>query len=414
MVSLSKRWIGAELSMIEKELACNKIYENIGFVKYDTPDGCYFYLHPSPFLPTAKHEIYYAPVSPPPENQFVEVEVCDIIPQFLDKSRKKFVYIKKISSWKPFDPTTLAAKRKILDFREIIDFFTYPYKGESDIVQEIAVCSALFSFSSPPIRYNIGGIKSAIFGKQYQWDLFQRPLKIIPKDFMKITSDYYYYSVSEMYRCIRKSTGEVNQAILKPEKMISDIPIVIEDMSQRKFLKGDGENYDTTSNIVTSYLLDALLLRPKSSETIEKMMHDAVYELRDEYFSAGQRPFNQNIGDAIPKLASSYARLQASSDIRTEDVKYIVDLWSSMFRRAEKISSYPMKISHIYELTADARRFYFECYDVFGADYNIPLAEAMEALNVDPIDFELAIDSLVEKGYCKRSRNSIMLLEPYK
>lgn len=412
-MALDSRWIGAELSVVERAIACDTEYENVGYVQYDTRDGHYFFLHPSPFLPTARKEIYYAPTSPPPEHEFVEVEVSERTPVFLDRACKDHLYVKTISGWKPFDIIPLATRRKDLDFMEIIDFFTYPYKGEADIVQEIATCSTLFAFSSPPITGETGGIKTAVFGKNYQWDLFQRPLKIIPPEFRRIRSEY-YYSISETDRPVRKSGGEVNQAVLRPEKVVSDLPIVIDEVSRRRCSPGHRENQGVEAGVILAQVLDGLLLKPGAPEGIEKMMHEAIYSLRDEYFSAGQVPFNQNIGDAVPRLASSYARLQASPDIRKEDVRYVVDMWSSMFQRAEKISSYPMKTHHMYELTGEGRRVYFECYDVFGADYTIPIVEAMDAVTVDPVDFELALDSLVEKGYCKRSRDAIMLLEPYR
>ncbi|QSZ68130.1 hypothetical protein RJ40_11805 [Methanofollis aquaemaris] len=189
---------------------------------------------------------------------------------------------------------------------------------------------------------------------------------------------------------------------------------MIDEIARRRFSKGHHENQDVETGVIIAQVLDGLLLKPEPSESIGKMMSNVIYELRDEYLSAGQVPIKQNIGDGIPKLASSYARLQSNPEIRKEDVKYVFDMWSSMFKRAAKISSYPMKTHHMYELTGEGRRVYFECYDVFGAEYNIPIVEAMDAVTVDPVEFELAIDSLVEKGYCRRSRDSIVLLEPYR
>ena len=56
---LYDRWPGSELSVLEKELIFHR--ENTGFVEYDTKDGKYFYLHPSPFLNSPKREIFCAP-----------------------------------------------------------------------------------------------------------------------------------------------------------------------------------------------------------------------------------------------------------------------------------------------------------------------------------------------------------------
>ena len=117
---LTDRWMGAELSVVERELACNKKYANVDYVIYNSKWGEYFFLHPSPFFPTPKNEIYHTSGSPPPEYQFVEVEVSDEKNKCLDKKREKWIKIREVSNWKPFDPTPLARRKKILDFREIM------------------------------------------------------------------------------------------------------------------------------------------------------------------------------------------------------------------------------------------------------------------------------------------------------
>ncbi|HUU75927.1 MAG TPA: hypothetical protein VMW63_07530 [Methanoregulaceae archaeon] len=412
-MSLNDRWIGSELSVVERELACNEKYANIGFVQYDTKDGKYFYLHPSPFLKTCKKEIYHTESSPPPEHQFVEVDILDEKTLVFDKYADNWVKLKEINNWKLFDPAPLVQRRKLLDFREIIEYFTYPFKGEAEEVNEIAGCSSLFVFSSPPIRENMGGIKSAIYGKLYQWDLFRKPLGIIPPEFRKVKSEYYYY-ISKIERDFTKSKGEMNLAILKPEKTISDIPIVIGNVSKKDISRDYLDVLKIESNIITAHMLDSLLLVPKPNKTVEDMMYQAIYDLREECYSAGQRPYIQNIGDAIPKLASAYARLKSSHEIKSEDVRYVIDLWFSMRRKAEKLQSYPMKVSHMYELTTEGRQVYFKCYDTFGADSKISINEALKATMLDPIEFKLQLDSLIEKGYCIQTGNYIRLLEPYK
>ncbi len=330
-----------------------------------------------------------------------------------DKYGEKWIKLKEIKNWKHFDISVFSQRRKILDFVEIIEYFKYPFRGDEDEVEEIAGCSSLYAFSSPPIRENIGGIKSAIFGKNYQWDLFKKPFSIIPPEFQKSRSEFYYY-ISKIERDFTKSKGEMNLAILKPEKTISDIPIVIENVAKKSIPKDQLDNLKIESNVVTGHLLDSLLLKPRPTPAVEEIMHQAIYDIRDECYSAGLKPYIQNIGDAIPKLAASYARLQSSIEIKSEDARYVIDLWFSMRRKAEKLQTYPMKISHMYELTTEGRQMYFKCYDTFGADSEIPINDALTATNLDPIEFKLQLDSLIEKGYCIQTGNQIRLLEPYK
>ena len=360
-----------------------------------------------------KREVYFTESLPPPEHQFVEVQIIDEQTVVTDKNADNWVKFKKIDEWKIFDPTPLVQRRKLLDFLEIIEYFKFTFRGEGDDVEEIAGCSSLFAFSSPPIRENLGGIKSAIYGKDYQWDLFRKPLGIIPSEFQKIKSEYYYY-ISKNERDFSKSNGELNIAILKPEKTISDIPIVVENVSRNDISKDHLNDLQVESNVITAHMLDALLLKPKPNKAVEDLMYQAINDLREECYSAGQRPYVQNIGDAIPKLASAYARLQSSPKIKSEDVRFVVDLWFSMRRKAEKLQSYPMKLSHRYELTTEGRQMYFKCYDVFGADSDIFINDALKATRLDPVEFKLQLDSLIEKGYCIQIGNHIRLLEPYK
>lgn len=411
-MSLTRRSRGYEMSVVERELVFNDKYSNVGFVKYDTKEGDYFYLHPSPFLRTFRNEIYHISDSPPPECQFIEAKVVDdnIIP--LSNSGET-ITVKEVSSWKFFDPTPLAQRRKLLDFEEVIEYFTHPLKGEETVVEEIAWCASLFAFSSPPITDEVGGIKTAVYGKNYQWELFRRPLKCIPFEFLKPSSDYYYY-ISKTERNPGKTSGEINLAIFQPERLLSDIPIIFENISERKFSRDGSQPLKEEAGIITAYLLDALLLKPTFSDKIEDMMHDAVYRLRDEYYSSGQRAYHQNIGDALPKLASAYARLRASPDITQEDVNHVMDLWFTMYRKAKNLPFYPATVSDLYLFSGDSRKVYVILQDVYGSDCWIPLDEAIEATGMDEIEVNIAIDTLVEKGYCRRKAGHIMLLDKYR
>jgi len=411
-MGLTDREFGFELSVVEKELIFTEKYANTGFVQYDTRKGDYFFLHPSPFLKTPKREIYHIFGSPPPEHRFVELEIVDEKQKTLDNSGNTWINVKEAENWRLFDPSPLAEKRKIMDYREIIEFFTYPYKGEEESVEEIAGCSSLFAFSSPPDDNLSGGINSAILGKDSQWNLFNKPLKIIPNEFRRFNTDYFYY-ISKIEKDFTKTSIENNIAIHRPKNLLSDLPIIILDETQKKLSRQYNEQIEIESKIITAHLLDALLLQPHATKKVEKLMYEKIIEMREEYYSAGLLPFNQNIGGAVPKLASSYCRLQSSSNIDKEDVDFVVDLWVSMRQRAEKLADSPMKHNHMLELASDSRTVFLKLYDIIGADTEISMADAVRELRMDPEEFELAVDSLINKGYCVRRNNFITLLEPY-
>ena len=412
-MSLFNRTIGSELSQIERALLFDKKYPNVGYVEYYPKSKEYFFLQPSPFLKRPEKELYYCTQFPPPQNHiFIETHVVEETSVSLGTSEDRWIPLKIIDRWQPFDPSVLAARRKTMDFLEIIDYFTRYYKGESDSVNEIAGCTSLFAVSAPPKEQTCGGIKSAILSRDHQWNLFNKSLQVLPPELRKLTSDYYYY-ISKVEKEISKTTGETNIAIQRPKKLLSDIPIVILDESPKKISKEFQDQLEIEAKIITPNLLDALLIRPQSTRKVEKLMINEIHKMREECYSAGLMPFNQNMG-AIPKLASSYCRLQSSTDIRSEDVHYVTDLWFEMWRRAEQIESSPMKTSHMLELTGDARKIFLKLYDIFGAETEISMAEAIRETNLEALDLELAVDSLENKGYGIRKEKSFILLEPYK
>jgi hypothetical protein len=405
-MSLFERWRGCELSVLEKELIFNK--DNTGFVRYDTKDGKYFFLHPSPFLNSPKNEIFFAEsCQPPAEHTFVEVEVASENHVLVEKDEA--VTVKSISSWKPFDPGPLAERRKIMDYEEVIYHFTHLYRGEEDTLHQVATCSALYALSSPPLVNTVGGINAAVLGKKHQWDLFKESMSVIPRDFLKPNFPYYYYISDRERPKVSDQTEEINLAILKPERYVMDIPLVIEDTTPNRLAKADRELIDEGEMLVTSYLLDALLIKPDPG-TVEKTITDAVYTLREEFKRAGYSVYKQNLGDAVPKLSSSIARLQRASKVTPADVKSVVDLWLDMHWKATKIYTSPLKVARRYELTGDARKLYVEMQEAYGQEYWISMQEAMAKTTLHPEEFLAALDSLVFSGFAMRNPNAVKML----
>lgn len=410
-MSLYDREIGALLSRVEWSLTFDDKYSDTGFVKYLTKDGKYFELRPSPFLENKKSSIYCAgELTPPPQHDFVQNNV--IKEDGISKSNTYPIKsIKTIDNWKLFDPTPLAEMRASIDREEITDFFSKKYLGDKDLVNAIIECSLLYSFSSPPSSLNSGGVNTAVFGRKYQWNFFKFPLRIIPHEMKRESSDYYYY-ISEKERKINPvKSKERSFALFKPEKKFSDIPIVLDGTSERNFSKDYRENLNESSKIITAYLLDSLLLKPKSSKNVQDLMFKSVYELNEDYKHSGHTAYNQNLGDAIPKLAAAHARFNHNSKIDEKYVKNVMELWADMHYRTVKYCRTPSKIAKLYELSGDARKLYIDLNETYGVDYNIPIKEAFETAPIIYEDFILSVDSLNEKGFCIKGRDTIRLIE---
>jgi hypothetical protein len=412
-MSLYNRETGALLSEVERELIFSDRYADTGYVSYLKKGGSYFELRPSPFLENKKTSIYCSgDAAPPPEKIFISAEVIaeDKISSPSDSPVRS---IKTIGGWKPFDPTPLAEKRKIMDHEEILYYFSEIFRGEEELVNEIATCSILYSFSSPKQSDVYGGVSTAVLGRKHQWDNFKFPLRVIPAEMKRMDSYYYYYISEKEKKISRVKGGERSFAILKPEKSVSDLPVVLDETEGADFRKDYRERLNESAEIITPYILDSLLLKPKSTKKVQKEIAELVYELSEDYKKAGRVAYRQNLGDAIPRLSSAYARFRHNSKVIGDDAKTVFGLWLDMHHRATKYYRTPLKIAEIYELSGDARKLYIDLNEIYGADYNIPIEEAFELTTLNYEDFMLSADTLCQKGFCIRSRDFIRLVEQY-
>ena len=106
-----------------------------------------------------------------------------------------------------------------------------------------------------------------------------------------------------------------------------DIPIVIEDISINRNYGVQKDDIEDNRKFITAYLIDSLMIKPNPMETVVRQVTDVVYEIRDEYLRSGISPYRQNLGDAIPKLSASIARLHLDKEVKPDYVKKVIDLW---------------------------------------------------------------------------------------
>src|SRR5690606_38884841 len=122
----------------------------------------------------------------------------------------------------------LVTKRGLISSDEVRHYFTMPYLGEEERVESVALCSALYAVSSPPLLEEKGGIYAAILGKKKPWLGFKKSLAIIPREFRQNTSPY-YYAISEQEKKVEnKRAEEINLAYHNPEQIPMHIPVVLD------------------------------------------------------------------------------------------------------------------------------------------------------------------------------------------
>ena len=313
-----------------------------------------------------------------------------------------------------YDISDVARRKKLIDYEQIIDYFTYPYRAKEDIKERIATCAALYAFSSPPITNEVGGVNTAVLSKKTHWDAFKKPMKIIPDEFFTINSKF-FYCISEKEKIYpQTNSDEINLAFLRPEKLMADIPIVIENLSLKGISRIEKDDIEDRKKFITSYLLDSLIIAPNPMESIEKIVTNAVYDIRDEYLRSGISPYRQNLGDAVPKLTASISRLHLDPFPKSEHVKKVVDLWKEMHRKVKHRMGDSLPISKYYELSDNTRMLYTELHDTYGKEYSIPLQDVLKITSLkNDSDFNHALNELVERGHAIRDRKGIKLLEKW-
>jgi hypothetical protein len=411
-MTLKNRIYGHSLSAIEKELIFSR--EDTGFVRQIHASGAVFYLDPSPFLQTPKREVYIAHCPPPENGTLIKASVSAVKQDTMkDRYGHYTLVVKYVDSWSPVDPNTLVTKRGILSPEEIHDYFTKPYLGEEEVVDGIALCSALYAVSSPPLLEEKGGVTAAILGKRKPWLGFKKSLNIIPREFRQVTSPF-YYTISEHEKKVENTNAdEINLAYLNPGQLPMHIPVVLEEVGVRPS-PGYSLDMQSLNPMVTAFILDSLIIKPEIPRSLESYVTDTFHTVVEEFKGSGWVPYKQNFSSLVPRLSLSFARYHAHLKLSKKDVTCAVDLWSDMYYRAKKVVSTQYEVSRLYRLDDRSRRLYLDLVDSYGLEIPIPLQEVRRQITSfrNEWDFEEALDTLNRYGLLiKPEHDSIKILD---
>lgn len=327
--SLKNREYGFEFSGTEYSLIFE--HDNMGFVRFDGRSKKTFFLDPSPFLPTPKKEKYILEKCQPPENgeliRVTSLETETVVRQNFGLFNN--VVIKYVRAWEKINPNKLI-HRKILHTDEFIDFFKLPYVGISDHVEPISHCLALYCISSPSIgSNNKGGIDTAMLTHKTQWSAFKNLMSIIPNNFKKSPSTY-FYGIMENEKNIQPANSlEVSRAFKNPTDLFVHIPVTLNvELKNKEHYK---ENMDFQIPMMRSHLLDALLFQPKIQSNVESHIIEILYDMIDKVESAKTMTYKQDLGNVAQKLSSAFARLDFSEKVTKENIKESKSVWEDMF-----------------------------------------------------------------------------------
>ncbi len=397
-MALKNRIYGHTLSTIEKELIFSR--EDTGYVRAIHSSGRVFYLDPSPFLPTPRREVYVAECPPPDAGTLVEATVTSVDTEIMkDRGGYFTLTVKHVGAWAPFDPNSLGCPARVLSNEEIREFFTKPYRGEGDVVEEIALCSALYAVSCPPVLGERGGVYAAILGKKKPWTGFKRSMGIIPGEFRDTASPYYYHIATKEDRVKNVNAREINLAYLNPERMPMHIPVVLDEIEVRSS-KESSLDLQSLSPMVTAFVLDSVLIQPTIPAGLDACVTDAIHSVIDDFKGAGYVPYQQNFDTLVPRLSLAFARLQSHLTLSRKDVTMAVDIWSDMFYRAKRVVTDQYEVSRLYRLDDKARRLYLDLVSAFELEEPIPLSDVRAQVTSfkDSDSFEEALATLNQHG----------------
>jgi len=411
-MSLQDRTWGEEFSVIERELLFNSKYENAGYVKHISSNNKYFYLNPSPYK-SVDNVIFFAESGGRPEQGgWVEVRVTSE-EKIFDRSHDRYVTFKGISGWKPFDPYPLLGHGRLTESWQFKCFFEFPFKGDKDSIEQLSECCSLYALSSPPIAHTTGGVDTAVLGRKYLWDHFRNTMKVLPSEFFKASSRYYYLIADSEKRISKNNSEETSQAIYYPKETAVHIPIVIENVSLKMKAREFQEYVAEERRLIIPYIMESLFIKP-DVENVRERIVDAIDEMKAHFEKKGRAPYIQNLGGAATTLSASTARLYSHKKVQSQDINNTVDLWKEAYNRAIYIFGSPLSPEKRIRYTDDTSQLYDELCGAFGLDNWVPIRECLKVTKLDPIDFGLALESLEVSGSLVRVKNDIMILKKTK
>jgi hypothetical protein len=347
-----------------------------------------------------------------PEGRLVEVTVeSEEMDRWHDGAGPYNLLVKTISNWKELPPEDIIRiRQRVVSKEDIRQYFTLPYHGEEDHVDQVATCSLLYTLSSPPCSPEVGGVSAAVIARKGQWTGFHRSLTPVPRDFRRSSSSYFYDIVAIEAQRRASSNREVSRAYLNPERTAMHIPLVLGDVDilhPKQF----SLDIDSLAPYIRGILLDALTTKPEIPDYLRKDIEEATRRLREDFLGTGYVPYRQDFGDVVTRLSLAATRSSIISGGSTKPtratVRKVVDLWEDMFYRARRWVSAPAKISSMLELGQEDRNLYFALLDAFPVDTLIPTSE-IEAVGIKalgPDNYRWAIQALNHNGYILYSNN---------
>ena len=404
-MTLNHRTYGYEFSGSEYRLIFE--YDNMGYVRFLDKRKTHFQLDPSPFLSTPYKEVYFVgekcPV--PPEGKLIEATVRETEKVIIAKQKSgsplsfDSTLNKYVIDWKLVDPNKLLCDR-LVNKEEFLNFLSLPIPRNSYDFEDLQLCLGMYMVSSPQLsEFEPGGINTVVLGgkhARHSWAAFKRSAGIVPTEFRKTTATHFYKSCESAERLRPINSREVSLAYLEVQDVAIHIPlplgITLKSYSQYS------EDLTYFLPIARTFLLDAILFQPEIPEALQKRLEEAMYEIIENVAFTNDMPYQQDLGSAIPKLTSSFARLDFASEVTKENLDKSKDLWSEMMVQTRRTISASKRIKDSYNKSDEEWKLLFDLQKMKETGIPLTISNLKKQTKVPIWNFEDTLERLKIMG----------------
>jgi hypothetical protein len=402
LTKLREREQGFELSGFEQTMIFQN--EDRGYVRFMNRAMGMFFLDPSSFQNTPYDEIYISPPGKfPPIDRLIKVTVreTDKYPD-LDPATegiRKYI-LKFVSDWQEVNPNEIRGN-KLFNLDEFLNCAALPISDKNLPFDDIKYCLGMYLVASPQLsQMEQGGINTVILGtkeKKTKWMNFKRMTSIIPQEFRRVSSKNYYKSIKLGQPPKTPDSFEVSFAFLNREDTPIQIPMPFEDMKFRSYYSYKGD-FQERMPMARAYLLDTLLFKPEIPKNLRRRVEEAMVFMVDEVLVAEDIPCYQDVGSAVTKLTTSFARLNFNQNATLSDLNEGKELWFTAMELSKKQHKPKGGSKKRYKPTPEQEILYAEINELDDSGIPLTLENIKAYTKVDTTTFEDALYKLKISG----------------
>jgi len=295
---------GVEFSQIEREFTFRR--ENAGFVRYDVfrLNGIkerVILLDPSLVMRTTKREFFlpYDDVELPPARQPVQLHVVDekeVIVEDPTKGREDSwqfakAKVKYFDSWELVDlrkilrkephPYSPAVEKETSLFtkEDLLLTFQAPFKGDKTLVDFLTLGLAVFVHSSPPWMGEQGGVLEGALGKAKHLSALRYVIDLIPREFKRKTSSYYYQLARNSWEIRPPSALEASLCYFNPSIGVHLLIPMAQELVRVEAKKDYAKRLSDVISLMRARIVDSIHIVPRP--TRESLIEDAIEKVVD-------------------------------------------------------------------------------------------------------------------------------------